>query len=114
MAWLHIDDYLDLDVDPGRHGAPAVVSIVGELDVAGCPQAQAAVEVVLGEAKAVVLDLSQVTFFSAAGIGLVLGLQDRALSAGADFVVRDPHPSVMRLFTLAGVAAHVRLEQDGA
>jgi anti-anti-sigma factor len=118
MATLHIDDYLDLDVDAGDGAAPPVVRVVGELDVAGCPAAREAVEALLDDKTAVVLDLSGVTFFSAAGISLVLALDDRARAQGTDLIVRDPHPVVMRLFRLAGVVDHLRFEQscpaDGA
>jgi anti-anti-sigma factor len=118
MAILHIDNYLDLDIDAGDGVEPAVARVVGELDVAGCPAAQQAVEALLDDKAPVVLDLSKVTFFSAAGISLVLALDGRARALGTDLIVRDPHPVVMRLFRLAGVVDHLRFEggcpADGA
>jgi anti-anti-sigma factor len=111
VAWLHLDDFLDLDVEVGTDGAPTVVAVIGELDAAGCPSAQAAVEVMLDETTPVVLDMSSVTFFSAAGISMMLALQDRAAAMGTELTVRDPHPAVTRLLDLAGVGRRVHLEQ---
>jgi anti-anti-sigma factor len=104
MAWLHIDDFLDVDVETGEDGAPLVVAMVGELDAAACPPAQALVEALIDGTAPVVIDLSGARFFSAAGITMLLALQDRATAKGTSLTLRDPHPAVARLLDLAGVA----------
>ncbi|HVM67823.1 MAG TPA: STAS domain-containing protein [Acidimicrobiales bacterium] len=111
MAWLHLDEFLDLDLEVGTDGAPTVVSVIGELDAAACPTAQAVSERTLAEATPVVLDMSSVTFFSAAGITMLLALQDRAAAVGTELTLRDPHPIVIRLLDIAGVASRFQLDQ---
>jgi anti-anti-sigma factor len=110
VAWLHLDDFLDLDLEVGSDGAPTVIAVIGELDAAACPPAQAVVEVLLDDTTSVVLDMSSVTFFSAAGISMMLALQDRAAAMGTELTVRDPHPVVVRLLDLAGVVPRLHLE----
>ncbi|WP_461119311.1 anti-sigma factor antagonist [Saccharothrix stipae] len=99
-----------LDIRVTRRGDVLVVGVVGELDVDTVPEVRAMLASHLPEsAPTLVLDLSDVVFFSSAGLSLLLELRRRvdvfALVATRRAVLRpiqltavssllDVHPSV--------------------
>ncbi|HEY3870693.1 MAG TPA: STAS domain-containing protein [Actinocrinis sp.] len=56
------------------------------------------------------VDLSDVTFFSAAGIHALLDLQRAAAAATADFRLRAPSLPVLLALSAAGVASAFRMD----
>ena len=74
------------------HGEGGVVVVVGRMDAAQCPMAQAFLDKVQG---VVTLDLSRLEYISSAGLGVLLKTQKRLMATGG------------RL-RLTGVNAHLR------
>jgi anti-anti-sigma factor len=89
-----------------------VIELGGELDAATVPPLWQAVD---GSTRCVdgrctVLDLSEVRFMDATGLGLVARLADRAGERGGTLVVRDPPDLVRRLLDATTVGAQVSVE----
>lgn len=80
-----------------------VVGLVGELDLAGVPEATAALVPVDGD---LVVDCSALTFLDAAGLGVLVGASGACEAAGADLIVVDPAPCVTRVLGLTGLDQH--------
>lgn len=103
--------------DPGSAGAlrsdvvvldgAVYVRLQGELDLATAPDLWQACEALDGRLEpglSVVVDLAQLQFLDAAGLGTLVRLRNRVRAAGADLSVLDPSPPVRRVFE------HARLE----
>jgi stage II sporulation protein AA (anti-sigma F factor antagonist) len=80
--------------------APTLVTIVGEIDLLTAPELRAHVLAVPdGD---VVLDASGVELLAAAGLRVLLDLQDRRARAGARLVLAAPSPPVWRILAITG------------
>ena len=95
-----------VDVQVADEGGWTIVSVVGELDLAGAPRIRHAVAEVLGpsrpspEPPRVVLDLGSVHFIDSSGLGIVLGVLRRVRLAGGDLRVVAAEAQVTDLFAL--------------
>jgi anti-sigma B factor antagonist len=89
-----------VDVDVERHH----VRPIGELDAATVPLMVDSIGLLLHDAT-VVLDLSQVTFLDAAGLGAIVGLRNALIANGGALVLSAVHPRHARLFLIGGLAA---------
>ena len=74
-------------------GARAVVVVHGEVDVATCPELDAAVAGL--ETPEIVLDLSAVTFMASSGLASLLRADRRARELGGRLLLRAPSRAVM-------------------
>ncbi|MGK5740329.1 STAS domain-containing protein [Micromonospora sp. URMC 103] len=88
-----------------REGPAALVEARGEVDMASAPLLTDLVDTVLTRhAPAVlVLDLSGVTFFCAAGVTALFTARQRAASAGCMLVVREPSRIIRGILDLVGL-----------
>jgi anti-sigma B factor antagonist len=80
--------------------------VQGELDLATAGELRQACEVVecgLGPGVSVVVDLAELRFVDAAGLGALVRLRNRVRAAGAELTVVDPSPQVRRVFEHAGL-----------
>jgi anti-sigma B factor antagonist len=80
--------------------------VQGELDLAAASDLRQACEVVecgLGPGVSVVVDLAELRFIDAAGLGALVRLRNRVRAAGAELTVVDPSPRVRRVFEHAGL-----------
>jgi anti-sigma B factor antagonist len=75
--------------------APMLVTVEGEIDLATAPQLRERV-FQLPEDD-LVLDTSRVRLFAAAGLGVLLELQDRRARTGAQLVLAAPSAAVRRV-----------------
>jgi anti-sigma B factor antagonist len=78
----------------------------GELDLATACDLRQVYEVVecgLRPGVSVVVDLAELRFVDAAGLGALVRLRNRVRSAGADLTVVGPSPQVRRIFDHAGL-----------
>ncbi|SHM25351.1 STAS domain-containing protein [Cryptosporangium aurantiacum] len=62
----------------------------------------------------VVLDLSAVQTVDAIGLGMLLGVERRAASAGRELLLRDVPPRVARLLRATGLSRVLRNEETSA
>lgn len=91
------------DVAVQWHDDVVIVTVSGELDLATAPQLAESVELILERGpKAVVIDLSAVSFLASAGMSL-LASTHKKLGATAGFAVVADGPSTGRPLTLVGL-----------
>jgi anti-anti-sigma factor len=80
----------------------ATVRLRGELDIASAGAARRALEQLDAGIQQIVLDLSDVTFCDAAGVGFLVAAQKQARTTGRDLVIRHPSRPVRRVLTITG------------
>ena len=85
-------------------GPEVVVDIRGDLDLDTAPLAQATVIQALDDAPRVCLDLTEVQFFGAAGLRVILGARRHAEALGRDFRLSGVHGVTARILVLAGLS----------
>ncbi|WP_306368282.1 STAS domain-containing protein [Nocardiopsis sp. CC223A] len=86
-----------------RHPGGTLVRLSGEIDLVTVPEYRTRLFAVLRErGDRVVVDLSGVTFFGAAGLSLLAEVRARAERAGTDLRLAAPPEPVARLMELTG------------
>jgi len=90
---------------PDRSGAPGplVVAVTGEIDLATAPLLEAALVDAVDRHRTVCCDLSEVTFFSAAGINALLIVHERAGHAGSGLKICGAHGITRRVLQITGI-----------
>lgn len=85
-------------------GDTCVVSIRGELDLAGAPQLKARLAALGGGAghRAIVLDLSELSYLDSTGLAVLIAFR-RRLGAGQRLALASPSAQVTRLLGLTGL-----------
>ena len=76
---------------------PHVARLEGEIDLANAGEIEAEVLGSLGDAGALVVDLTDVTYFDSSGMRMLDGLAGACQSAGIPLRVVAPDPSPARL-----------------
>jgi anti-anti-sigma factor len=89
--------------EPGEPGPEGVVGIQGDVDLDTAPLAQATLLQALDGAERVALDLSEVRFFGAAGVHVVLAAQQHAASLGRTLRLSGVQGITERILALTGV-----------
>ncbi|GAA3348425.1 hypothetical protein GCM10020358_66890 [Amorphoplanes nipponensis] len=89
--------------EPAGPGAEVVVGVHGDLDLDTAPLVQAAVVHALDGSERVCLDLSEVSFFGAAGARVVLAAQLHAVDLGRSLRLSGVHGMTARVLALTGV-----------
>jgi anti-sigma B factor antagonist len=93
------------------HGtSPAVVRVQGELDLAGVPQLLSALAGLDGDVE---LDCSGLEYIDASGVGALVRVHEACAARGAQFVVVDPSPVVVRLLRLVELDTILHLRRNG-
>jgi anti-anti-sigma factor len=85
---------ISLRMEEGR----CVLYLHGEIDMAVVEAFETGAELAVGQAMRIdVIDAGEVTFFSSAGIRLLLQLTEGARSAGSRPVLRQPSKTILQL-----------------
>jgi anti-anti-sigma factor len=80
--------------------------LCGELDVTGREALSlATTEILAGNPAEVVVDLSDLRFIDASGIGLLIGLRKELAAHHATMRITNPSPRTTRIFFLCGLSA---------
>ncbi len=77
--------------------------LAGELDTHTAPQLDRRLQAV-ADGTDLVLDLSETTFISSAGLGVILETQRRLAASGGSLQVSSPTPVVARMIELSGLS----------
>ena len=97
----------------GADGGPAVVSVAGELDIAGAPElALAFGNLERSDVRAVAVDLSELTFIDSSGISAIATAVREAHARGGSMVVAAPAGDVRRVFEIVRFGEFVPLEDS--
>ncbi|MEU5310284.1 STAS domain-containing protein [Streptomyces sp. NPDC021562] len=83
---------------PGR----VVLTAAGELDFTARSQAAPVIGPLVLAGRDLVVDLTQVTFMDAAGLGMLLRLCDRVVAGGGAMELRGLRPEIRRVLELTG------------
>ena len=95
---------MDLSVSVWRENGETIVSVAGELDLYAAPIVRAAlVEVVMDGSRQVTLNLRDLEFIDAAGVGVLLGALRRLHHEDGELVLRAVQPLVRRVLELTHV-----------
>lgn len=94
----------ELSVRADRAGDVVTISLAGELDIATAPRVDAALaDAEAGDARSIVLDLSDLTFMDSTGVRLVLSAHARSRADSARLRLTRGPIAVQRVFELSGV-----------
>ncbi|MEV5493955.1 STAS domain-containing protein [Nonomuraea fuscirosea] len=86
---------------------PTVVHLSGDIDIFNTAQLrQRLLNTLSHSTSSLVLDLSQVTFCGAGGLGVLLGVQARARALGITLTLAGVPPFMTRLLHITGLARH--------
>lgn len=89
----------------------AVLGVRGEVDLATAPTLRGLVGVLIDQGSTrIVLDLANVTFLDASGLGVLSGASARLARLGGRLTLRSVSRTVQRTLDLTGVAALVDIE----
>ena len=99
---------------PPAGDVPAVIRVVGELDLASVPHIQAAFAAVeADEPDAIAMDLGEVTHLDSTGLRVLLDGARRSTGAGRRFiVVAPPEGPVGRILRLTLLLEHLDVVSD--
>ena len=94
----------EFSVEVRRHGAAVIVAPRGELDAGSVDELRAALRRHdLVHTRAIVLDLSAVSFLDSSGLSLVLEEHQRCGHDGCDFRLVPGPDAVQRVFAMTGL-----------
>lgn len=82
----------------------AVLRVSGELDIATQADLLShATPLLTADARAIRLDLAEVSFIDSSGLGALVRLRQQAIAAGRELVLANPPRPVTRILTLTGL-----------
>lgn len=94
-------------------GATRVYALVGELDLATAPNFRDALfAAVRSGARRLVLDLADLTFIDATGIGALLAVRQLAMASDGALAVANVSTHVARIFHVTGVAGPLNMRRS--
>lgn len=92
-------------------GAQAVVAVSGDIDIVTAPQLRAVVDAVIDRRhRSIVLDMGDVDFIDAAGLGVLADGARRAKASGGSLAIRRPSPMLTRMLEITGLDGLVRID----
>lgn len=107
-------DSSGLRIQVSREQHVTTVYLDGDVDLATAHLLSASADLALRESPLrLVLDLSEVSFFSAAGLSALLILRDQAGRAAVDLALRAPSPAVRIVLDIVNAAPHFRIAPTG-
>jgi anti-sigma B factor antagonist len=94
----------DFGIDVTRTGDAAIVSVIGELDLATAPRLREEIDALVESGVcAVTVDLVRLEFIDSTGLSaLVMALKDMR-EHGGDLALRSLSPSTLKVFQIAGL-----------
>jgi len=97
-------------VEARKDGGAAVISVIGELDLASGPELEAELDQLSGpDTQLVVIDLRQLDFMDSTGLSILVRAHQRLADEGCEVGLVRGSQQVQRLLDLTGVAERLRL-----
>lgn len=104
---------MDMAIEESETGVTCV-SLNGRLDIAGASTIDLRFNTIAGSRRAIVVDLSQVSFLASMGIRLLLTGAKATQSKGGSMVLLSPDPTVEKALTTAGIDTVIPIHHDRA
>jgi len=79
-----------------------VVALLGDLDVTGAADAEAAITALMARGQSLIIDMSALGFMDCAALSALLRVRALARRGGGDVVLAAPQRLVLRLLALTG------------
>ena len=95
-------------------GGTAIITVTGEVDIATVAGLRDRLFTLADTSRSVIVDLDQVSFIDAAGLGALVGAARRADIHGASLQVVCGQPQTRELFRLAGLDRRLCLARTRA
>ncbi len=92
-AWVEATE------EPGR----LILRLGGELDAASREVVEPAVMAAIASAKAVVLDLGELSFCDSRGLSMFIAANEKAAAEGTTLALRNLQPHVKHVFEISGI-----------
>ena len=105
VACVAVAGHLEVDVSQ-----MAVVTLRGEIDLAGLDDIQSVIEPHLASGQTIVLDLSGVTFADSTLLNVLHRARSRANDGGGALLVRNPSDRILQLLSLGDLDDLVQTE----
>ena len=84
-----------------KHGIETVISLSGQLDTLSSPDLEKEImDILEKDVKKVILDGTDLSYISSAGLRLLLILQKKMSQKGGTFVLRNIQSSIMDIFKI--------------
>lgn len=94
-----------------KYGTETVIHLSGQLDTLSSPDFEKEIINILeGDVKKVILDGTDLTYISSAGLRLLLILQKKMSLKGGVFVLRNIQNSIMEIFRITGFNSFLTIE----
>jgi anti-sigma B factor antagonist len=103
---------LHVKLDPGTDGAPARLTVAGDLDLASAPELERSLSTLQEAARPVLLDLREVSFIDSSGLRVILAADARARSTGSRLLLVPGPPGVQRVFQLTLLDRRLEFVED--
>lgn len=97
-----------------RRPGSVLVAAAGEVDISTVPRLRAVLDSAAAEGLRVIIDLEEVTFIDASGLGALAGAAGRAVAAGGTLHVAAVSSRVRRLLKVTGLDRHLLTEPTEA
>jgi anti-sigma B factor antagonist len=96
---------VNLDLETGKKGDVAIISLRGEIDVYTAPRLrQALIDLVEGGSKDIVVDMDKVDFLDSTGLGVLVGGLKRVKSNDGEMKLVVTQDRIMKIFDITGLA----------
>jgi anti-sigma B factor antagonist len=95
-------------------GGTAIITVTGEVDIATVAGLRDRLFTLADTSRSVIVDLDQVSFIDASGLGALVGAARHADIHGASLQVVCGQPQTRELFRLAGLDRRLRLARTRA
>jgi anti-sigma B factor antagonist len=92
-----------------RQSGYAIAIVAGEIDVATVARLRDRLNALAGSGRPVIVDLDQVSFMDASGLGVLVGASRRAAAHSTTLHVVCNQSQTRRLFRLTGLDQHLPL-----
>ncbi|WP_075556256.1 STAS domain-containing protein [Parabacteroides timonensis] len=94
-----------------KHGIETVISLSGQLDTLSSPDLEKEImDILEKDVKKVILDGTDLSYISSAGLRLLLILQKKMSQKGGTFVLRNIQSSIMDIFKITGFNSFLTIE----
>lgn len=100
------------DIAVTEQAEGVVLRVAGEVDIVTSPVLQRHLDAAIASRRdTVVLDLAEITFLDARGVGVIVAARKSASRSGSRLIIRRPPPLVRRVLEIADQVDRLVIEE---